>query len=784
MRCEREQTDGSAATGQVTEAHPAGPAPSPVGNGELGRLIQRWERTGSASQGAGPLDPDTGDAIEAARSGGSGLPGSVRSDMEGHFGVDLSAVRVHTGTRADALNQSVQARAFTVGSDIFFSGGSYDPSGTEGRELLAHELTHVVQQNAGLAADGVAVSHPADPAEEEARRVATAIATAPSGVDPAARLPLNLLPSTAGNRAVARFLAPQAVQRFAGPEHEQLGNATGATIDLGGGIVLTWGEVVAIAGDEYGSVDELRADLASPGGPARLRGRLVHDRVAGPIPAVLPAESEHSSARYVELAMHNAAHFSAGGTAIPTWRSYHENALLLATMSGMDGSDQEWQQAQLNEAFGQHFLTDSFSAGHVRTPRAEIMAWYQSDFAPRALGPFLTHARQVASKALTDDLGRQMQAPMFVVEAEFNAILAAVLALFDGMIRDRFQDLFGLGISGAISGVLHDQDNDRGLWVRSEAHPDPWMAYGDGNLGCSQISRDQAELAVITAREQLVAAQALGRIRAAERGVTPAPPGQGGPVAVPGTVHFGFDSSSIDAGTAAALDAVANYLIAHTDQSVVLVGHTCPLGDDGYNLALGMRRAEAVAAGLMARGVAPARISTTSAGETQVVSADPQAYSSDRRVELSFLCTGDEPPDLVWAQQVIAERWSPPYQAVERYVPEEAPDLNDPQEDWHWGTLTSTMAGEVDTWVAHYVTEFKPSVLANPALDDRTIPVPDFGILDGVTVSVVRLHPRPIVEQILDEVIKAPTAVIGALVGVPAANRSTKPPPPLVPCRP
>jgi len=624
------------------------------------------------------------------------------------------------------------------------------------------------------------VSHPADRAEVEARQVAAAI-----GAGREAGL------VSGGNRAIARALGPLAVQRFAGPEHEQIGNTTGATIDLGGGIVLTWGEVVAIAGDEYGSVDELRQDLAAPGGPARLRGRLEHDRVAGPIPAVLPAEAAHSNARYVALAMQNAAHFSAGGSAIPTWRSYHENALLLAVLSGMDAKDEEWQQAQLTEAFGQHFLTDSFSAGHVRTPRAQIMAWYRSDFAPQALGPFLTHARERVSKALTDDLGRQMVAPNAVVHAEFDAILAAVLAVFDGMIRERFQDLFGLGISGAISGVLHDTDNERGIWVRSDAHPAPWMAYGDGALGCSPTSREQAELAVITAREQLVATQARGRTRAASRGATPAPPGAGsaGGGSVPGVVHFGFDSSGIDGASAAALDKVADYLTAHSEQVVDLIGHTCPIGGDGYNFNLGMRRAEAAAAALMARGVAPMRISTTSAGEMRLVNAEPSGYASDRRVELSFRATGDAPPDLVWAQQAIAERWAPPYQAVEKYVPQEAPGLNDAQEDWHWGTLTSTMAGEVDKWVAHYVTDFKPSVLANPALDDRTIPVPDIGVpvIPGtppVTLRPVVLHPRPIVEQILDEIIKAPTAVIGDLVGQPAANASAPPLPPLVPCLP
>jgi len=335
------------------------------------------------------------------------------------------------------------------------SGGTY----VYGRERLGDFAGYlagwcfVVGKTASCAAMALAIGAYVAPAW--ARPVGLAAVVALTAV--------NLLGVTK-TAAVTRALS---VQRFAGPEHEQLGDATGATIDLGGGIVLTWGEVVAIAGDEYGSVDELRQDLAAPGGPARLRGRLEHDRVHGPIPAALPAEGDHSTSRYIELAMQNVAHFAAGGTAIPTWRSYHEQALLLAVTSGMYGTDAEWQQAQLTEAFGQHFLTDSFSAGHVRTPRAAIMAWYQSDFAPRALGPFLTHARERVSRALADDLSRQMLAPHAAAQAEFDALLGAVLGLLDGVIREKFQDLFGLGISGAISGVLHDTDNERGIWVLS-----------------------------------------------------------------------------------------------------------------------------------------------------------------------------------------------------------------------------------------------------------------------------------------------------------------------------
>ena len=66
--------------------------------------------------------------------------------MEAAFNTDFSGVRVHADARANALNASIQARAFTVGQDVFFAGNEYRPATRRGSEVLAHELTHVVQQ--------------------------------------------------------------------------------------------------------------------------------------------------------------------------------------------------------------------------------------------------------------------------------------------------------------------------------------------------------------------------------------------------------------------------------------------------------------------------------------------------------------------------------------------------------------------------------------------------------------------------------------------------------------
>ncbi|MFS1877069.1 eCIS core domain-containing protein [Enterovibrio norvegicus] len=79
-------------------------------------------------------------------SGGDPLPTSERQFFESRFGADFSQVRIHTDTRADTAARSIQAKAYTRGADIVFRKGDYDPHSFKGKKLLAHELTHVIQQ--------------------------------------------------------------------------------------------------------------------------------------------------------------------------------------------------------------------------------------------------------------------------------------------------------------------------------------------------------------------------------------------------------------------------------------------------------------------------------------------------------------------------------------------------------------------------------------------------------------------------------------------------------------
>src|SRR5678816_2937795 len=82
---------------------------------------------------------------------GEPLPAGVVKFLEARFRTDLGAVRVHTGPQAAQRSRELNARAFTTGQDIYFGEGRYQPETAEGLELIAHEVTHTVQQRDGLA---------------------------------------------------------------------------------------------------------------------------------------------------------------------------------------------------------------------------------------------------------------------------------------------------------------------------------------------------------------------------------------------------------------------------------------------------------------------------------------------------------------------------------------------------------------------------------------------------------------------------------------------------------
>lgn len=113
-------------------------------------------------------------STQVAGDSGHALPAPLRKRFESSLGADLSAVRVHTGTASVRAAQAVHARAYTLGQDIHFNRGAYDPASQEGQRVLAHEVAHTVQQ-AGVSGPVDRITEPGGAAESQADAAAPAM---------------------------------------------------------------------------------------------------------------------------------------------------------------------------------------------------------------------------------------------------------------------------------------------------------------------------------------------------------------------------------------------------------------------------------------------------------------------------------------------------------------------------------------------------------------------------------------------------------------------------------
>ncbi len=578
------------------------------------------------------------------------------------------------------------------------------------------------------------------------------------------------LQRAAGNTAVGTLLGGvsgiprRAVQRWGGPEHEELGHDTGARdIDLGNGVVLTWGQVVAIAGDEYPDLDTLRRDTATDEGRRRIRAALEHAGVAGAGGSPLPEPSDDETKQHVKdyqlLALSNRAHFAAEGDSIAAWEDHHTEALIEALQAGVDGRAAGMSSALAAEAFGEHFLTDSFSGGHIRVPRGSIIDWYQGTFAPRVASQLVAELK----RRLADDLFAQAkpQIPWYVpdssvrskIEAKVNTKIDNKIAEIGGMTV--VANWVGLAVAGAVSGSLHDMEGERGVWVRSKARPEPFQAFGDALLDKPEnaVNRAQALLAMRTAQEDLNIAFRTGESEGAASAIT------GGDV--PSTVYFGFDSSVLEPRAMALLVTASAYLARHPEVHADVIGHTDPLGTAAYNDGLGTRRADAVAAALKKDGAQPDQVTPTSAGESRLVTSEPRQYRLNRRVAIAWstrpVADGHSDTPFNRARAALQSQVGPPYQRVADLIPHPVPEGaehgNPALEDWKWGSMPRNLVDRVDAYVNAHVTKSDLSgVLVTKELDD-------------ITESGITVKPREAADRVLSALLARPMDFLGTAFG-------------------
>ena len=127
----------------------------------------------SQSDKGATVNPSTAEAIKSSAGSGNRMDAETNSFMSNRFGSNFSEIKIHTDSESINLNRDLNARAFTVGRDIYFNEGEYQPASAQGKKLLAHELTHTIQQGRGAVGQVQRT-----PAEELAARRRTIISNA------------------------------------------------------------------------------------------------------------------------------------------------------------------------------------------------------------------------------------------------------------------------------------------------------------------------------------------------------------------------------------------------------------------------------------------------------------------------------------------------------------------------------------------------------------------------------------------------------------------------------
>jgi hypothetical protein len=413
------------------------------------------------------------------------LPDALRRQLENSYRVDFGPVRIVEDELAD--QRGVRGVAF--GTQIHLAHG-VDPEGAEGQHVIAHEAAHVVQQGAvkGEPARQGDVSAETPSLEEEAEVAArAALAGAP------ARLSFGRVQP-----------APMGFDSW---EHKLVGDVVKRDYQIGQ-LKLSHGDLVMLMGDYFdarpdapahdhlftlagipshnpgqvpGSVDEVIAALddcqRAPGSDPRFAPGGIWSKVR-----LSTAVKASMLDRFRRLALKNREHFahpsgkggdgprhSAGGS----YHAMHEAAVLQAYDAGRKAAPSE--PALAYEALGQHFLTDAFSAGHLRTARLDIQEYWNARYP--AFGDNLVW--QIGTLVGIQLVAQQdkLQAVALGAGADLPALILKSVSRVKAQLGDAGPPAFG----DLISSMVHDVDNVKGLQVTNDLGWQ-WTAYGDDHM--------------------------------------------------------------------------------------------------------------------------------------------------------------------------------------------------------------------------------------------------------------------------------------------------------------
>ncbi len=503
-------------------------------------------------------------------SGGTPLDVGLRRSLEDGFDIDLSAVQIHDTLQADRLARSMQADAFAVGAHLFFRAGAYDPGTEAGMRLLAHEITHSIEQAHGWVDQATADVESEIRADAAAGRV---LAGQPAQVGSV----LECLPR-------GHVGAPMVIQRHASWEHRLLGDAPSADLNSiaqraanrpellsalrdylemwqqhpdavtqelinrrypeirtmtlkASGLLVTYGELNTLP--DYlanaQAMDDLPRDVLRPilqavrqEGYANARRLLGIDEpflkfegavamhlsngtmndiweslwlndLTRDLPSGLPADShlQHTDA-YSPLLARNACHFAPHSWY--RWAQSYDLALSKAQEYHRTGDPQAQRAAWIFHGYADHFLQDSFAAGHL-VNKTQVMQWFVEWAAPRWLEKVpdwvelqtMTAARQpaIAGAGLYNPAApggvRDPQTAQEQSTREARMDMSGVLAdAAHGITRDAAYQNYLTFLNNSVTQsaplALHDDLNRSGVFVASRDRATPYQLFGDNTM--------------------------------------------------------------------------------------------------------------------------------------------------------------------------------------------------------------------------------------------------------------------------------------------------------------
>lgn len=478
-----------------------------------------------------PMSVD--DAIEGPRP----LNGAARRQMEPLFGEDFSGVRVEE----QPAHQMGNALAVTQGNQIRASEGAMSQGTEQGRFLLGHELAHVVQQRGGVDTEQRKANSNPDggfleaEADEVGARVARGEAAGPISATEAGR-----------------------VQAFSAGEHERMGNAGANTawVDLAPGYSLRFGEVVALAGDHFSSMDQMRQFAANENGGPNSRLEIEYARKWQLKANVtwIDGDEKYESAkrsqekRYYMLAgggspnySGNASHFLnpkegdmsrstadkaldhekrpddqgdgkkdnwvdewGGVGALGGYRLNHVRAILEA--AGAGAQKEPIDNALAQEAFACHYLTDAFSGGHVRAARLSIQEYWDPKvpmFSTNIMG-FM--AETIAKFMIATGADVEAAADIDADHLPSGSVAHGATK----KVKEIFAKRATLSFGGLVSLAVHDHDNDKG--VAAHVNGKSVRLMGDGLAGKGDEER-VATQAVALSVNDIYKAKSIGKTK-------------------------------------------------------------------------------------------------------------------------------------------------------------------------------------------------------------------------------------------------------------------------------